>query len=76
MSKIKINQDSVKIIQDEVYGFSGSATCLFKDKASNVGYCTEVEFNGQVSTITKYGRISVKDVLLTGFHRTTDIIPQ
>ena len=76
MTKIKINQDSIKTIQDEVYGFRGNATVLFNDKASNVGCYAEVEFNGKAYTITAPDRTSVKDVLLTGFHRTTDIIPQ
>lgn len=75
MSKIKINQDSIISIQDEIYGFSGSASVLFKDNASNVGCVAEVAFRGQAYTTSEFGRTSVKDLVLTSFHRTTDIIP-
>ena len=76
MAKIKINQDSITPIKDEVYGFSGSATGLFKDTSSKVGCYAEVEFRGLAYAITEFGRTYVNDLILTSFQRTTNIIPK
>ena len=76
MSKIRIDQESIKHIQCYLYGFSGNATVLFEDRSSKLGSHAEVEFNGQADTKTESGRTCVKDLLLTSFHRTTDFIPQ
>ena len=76
MSNINIDQESVKIIQDDLYGLAGNVKVLFEDKTSKIGSCVKVEFFGQVRTVTVSDRTWVKDVILTSFHRTTDIIPK
>ena len=76
MSKIKIDQNSINPIKNDKYGFSGSATVLFEDATSKIGSHAEVEFSGQADTKTESERTWVKDLLLTSFHRTTDIIPE
>lgn len=75
MSDIKIDEESIKPLRDDLYGFSGSAKVLFVDPASSVGTSANVEFAGQALTTTTNDRTKVEDVLLTGFRRTTDIIP-
>lgn len=75
MSDIKINEESIKQLRDDLYGFSGSAKVLFVDKVSPVGTSANVEFAGQALTITAADRTKVEDMLLTIFHRTTDILP-
>ncbi len=76
MSEIKIDEESIKQLRDDLYGFSGSAKVLFVDKASSVGTSANVEFAGQVLTISEAGRTKIEDLLLTSFHRTTDILPK
>lgn len=75
MSYIKIDEESIKQLGDDLYGFSGSSKVLFKDKASTIGTSINVEFGGQAITITADDRTWVKNVLLTRFHRMSDILP-
>ena len=75
MSKIKIDENSIDPIQNDINGFSGSAMVLFEDKASKIGSHAKVEFGGHADTKTESDRTWVKDVLLTNFHRITEIIP-
>lgn len=76
MSKIQINQDSIKLIKDNQFRFSGIATVLFEDNVSKLGNHAKVEFGGQASIDGVSDRIWVKDVVLTSFHLTTNIIPK
>lgn len=76
MSKFKIDQDGIDPIQDDIYGFSGNATVLFEDKTSKIGCHAKVQLGGQAITVTASDRTWVKDIVLTSFHRTTDIIPK
>ncbi len=75
MSGIKIDEESIIQLSDDLYGFSGSGKVLFKDKTSEVGTSAEVEFGGQAITITADDRTRVEGVLLTRLHRISDILP-
>lgn len=75
MSEIKIDEESIKQLRTDLYALSARAKVLFVDKASTVGTSANVEFAGQALTITAADRTKVEDMLLTSFHRTTDILP-
>ena len=76
ISDITINQESIRLVNKDLYEFSGTGKVLFRDKASKIGRRAEVEFGGQAITETKHDHMSVKDILLTTFHRTTALIPE
>ena len=76
ISKVKISQDSIMSLQKDIYVFSGTAIVRFQDKASQIGCSADVEFAGKAFTLTSDERTWVEDVMLTAFHRTTDIIPE
>lgn len=75
MTDIKIDKESIKGLGKDLYVFNGRSTVLFKDKASGVGSDAEVEFGGEAYTSTGEGRTLVDEILLTSFHRTTDLLP-
>ncbi len=57
MSVIKIDEDSIRKLRADLYGFSGSAKVLFVDKASTVGPSANVYFSGHAFIITSDERI-------------------
>lgn len=75
MSGIKINEDSISQIGSDKFVFRGEGKVLFIEKVSKVGTKAEVEFKGIAFTVIINGRLLVTDVILTSFHRITDLLP-